>query len=131
MKNRSVQYVVLIGGTVLLCGGAFALAFTENLHVQSSMLPVGLFWLWNGLLMMLGWHPEYRDWDRWEKQAYGFALAVFGGLWTAMSFTPLSGQWMPCILSLIPPALIALVGRFWYVKRKRNQEYYKNQTEKD
>lgn len=132
MKNRSVQYAVFVGGTVLLCGSALALAFTEVLHVQSGMLPIGLFWLWNGLLLMLGWHPEYRDWDRWEKQAYGFALAALGGLWTAMSFTPLSRQWMPCVLSIIPPALIALIGRFWYVEKKRSEEWKKqNQTEKD
>ena len=132
MKKRSVQYIVWIGGTVLLCGGAFALAFAEVLPVQSGMLPIGLFWLWNGLLVMPDRHPEYRDWDRWEKRAYGFAFAVLGGLWTAMSFTPLSRQWIPCILSIIPPALIALIGRLWYVEKKRSEEWKKqNQTEKD
>jgi len=131
MKSRTMQYVVFIGGTVLLCGGAFVLTLTKLLHVQSGLILFGLFWLWDGLLLMPDWHPEFRIWDRWEKQAYGLALLVMGGLWTVMSFTPLSRQWLPCILSIVPPTLIALVGRFWYVEKKRNEEYYKNQTEKD
>ena len=131
MKNRRMQYVVFIGGTVLLCGGAFALALTKVLSVQSGLILFGVFWLWNGLLLMAGRHPEFRKWDRWEKQAYGFALAVMGGLWTALSLTPLSKQWIPCLLSLVPPVLIALVGRLWYVEKKRNEDYYKKQTEKD
>ncbi|MBR2935017.1 MAG: hypothetical protein IKB79_05510 [Oscillospiraceae bacterium] len=131
MKNKTTQYVVWIIGTVLLCGVAFALAITKVLNVQSGLILFGLYWLWNGLLLIPDRHPEFRKWDRWEKRAYGLALAGLGGLWTVMSFTPLSRQWIPCILSIVPPALIALVGRYWYVEKKRNEEYYKNQTEKD
>ena len=132
MKNRRSQYVLFIGGTVFLCGGAFVLALTKILNVYSGgLLLFGLFWLWNGILLPADRHPEFRKWDRWENRVYGLALAVLGGTWTALSFIPMSQQWLPCVLSLIPPAMIALVGRLWYVEKKRNEEYDKNQTEKD
>ncbi len=125
------QYALWLGGAVVLPIGAFILVYTQVLPGYSGLSMFGVYWLWTGFVLMLNQHPEYRKWDRWEKQAYGFALAVMGGLWTALSFTPLSRQWIPCILSIVPPVLIALVGRYWYVEKKRNQEYYKNQTEKD
>lgn len=125
------QYALWLGGAVVLPIGAFVLVYTRVLPGYSGLSMFGVYWLWTGLVLMLNQHPEYRKWDRWEKQAYGFALAVMGALWTALSLTPLSKEWLPCILSLVPPALIALVGRFWYVEKKRNEEYYKTQTEKD
>lgn len=130
--SRKVQYLIFIGGTVLLCGGAFVLALTKVLQVNSGgLLLFGLFWLWDGLLLMSGRHPEYRSWDRWEKQVYGLSLAVMGAQWAVLSFTPVSRQGLACIVSFVPAILLALVGRFWYVEKKRNEEYYKNQTEKD
>lgn len=69
--------------------------------------------------------------DRYEKQVYGLAVGMMGLLWIAISFTPWADQWIPVLLTLVPPALIALVGRFWYVEKKQNEDYHKKLTEKD
>ena len=131
MKNRSVQYVVWIGGTVLLLGAAFTLVLTKTIRA-SGMIGLGLYWIWTGLLLVLDRCPEWKQWDRWERQVYGLAFVWLGGAMTAICFlTEQPNVWMLLALTFGPPAIIALVGRRWYVEKKRNDEYYKKQTEKD
>lgn len=131
MKNRSVQYAVWIGGTVLLMGAAFALVWTQTIRA-SGMIGLGAYWVWTGLLLMLDWCPEWQQWDCWERRVYGLAFVWLGGAMAAISFlTSQPNGWMLLSLTFGPPAIIVLVGRFWYVEKKRNEEYYKNQTEKD
>ena len=135
MKNRTVQYVVWIAGSLLLLGAAFALIFEEVFPARSGGAAIGLFWVWTGFLLMMGWHPEYRQWDRWEQQVYGLAVAWAGGALAVIGFTSLIERinvWLLISLIFAPPALIALTGRLWYVEKKRSQAWKKqNQTEKD
>lgn len=125
------QYAIWLGGVAVLCGGAFAVACTKILPVQSGLIMMGVYWLWTGLLCILNQHPEFRNKDRWEKQVWGLTLFVMGVLWTVMSFTQYARHWLPMVLSLIPPGAILAIGLGWYVDKKRNEEYHKNQTEKD
>ena len=125
MKKRPVSlwlvFLIVVEAIVI------ALMLTRVLTPDSSsLLLMGVYWLWTGL-------PGKDDgrFDRYEKQVYGLAVGMMGLLWIAISFTPWADQWIPVLLTLVPPALIALVGRFWYVEKKRNEAYHKNLTEKD
>ena len=125
MKKRPVSlwlvFLIVVEAIVI------ALMLTRVLTPDSSsLLLMGVYWLWTGL-------PGKDDgrFDRYEKQVYGLAVGMMGLLWIAISFTPWADQWIPVLLTLVPPALIALVGRFWYVEKKRNEDYHKKLTEKD
>ena len=133
MKNRTVQYVVLIGGVLLLAGAAFALLWNEVLPARGgSGYALGAFWIWSGFLLMMDWHPQYGEWDRWEKQVYGLAFIWMGGALISIGFLARANIWQLLFLAFVPPALIALIGRGWYVNKKRSQAWKKqNQTEKD
>lgn len=130
MKNRKVQYAVWLIGALVLVGTAFALILMRVISANGGF-GIAVFWLWNGFCLLMDWHPEYRQWDRWERRAYGLAFTVMGGMLVALPFAPISNVLTGLAFVFVPTGLILLVGRFWYVERKRNQEYYKNQTEKD
>lgn len=133
MKNRKVQYALWFGVSVLLMVAAFALLWNEALPVRGgSGYALGAFWIWSGFLLMMDWHPEYRQWDRWERQVYGLAFIWMGGALASIGFLVRAGIWLLLALTFVPPALIALIGRGWYVNIKRSEEWKKqNQTEKD
>ena len=132
MKNRTVQYVVWIVGSVVLLGTVFALVFQQILPALGG-IGIGAFWLWTGFLLMMDWCPEWRQWDRWERQVYGLSFAWMGAAAIAMSFLiSQTNAWLFVVLTFVPPVLIALIGRIWYVEKKRSQAWKKqNQTEKD
>lgn len=125
MKKRPVSlwFVFLIVVEAIVIALMLTRVLTPD---SSSLLLMGVYWLWTGL-------PGKDDgrFDRYEKQVYGLAVGMMGLLWIAISFTPWADQWIPVLLTLVPPALIALVGRFWYVEKKRNEDYHKKLTEKD
>lgn len=132
MKNRTVQYVVWIGGTVLLFVLFSALVLTQTIRA-SGAIGWGVYCVWTGLLLVLDWCPEWKQWDRWERQVYGLAIIWMGGAMTAICFfSEQPNLWLLLSLAFGPPAIIALVGRLWYVEKKRSQAWKKqNQTEKD
>ena len=125
------RWLTYLCGLLVLEGGAAALVLSNTLRAD-ALLIMGLYWLWTGLFTMLDRLPgkDNGRFDRYEKRAYGLALAVMGLLWSAISFTAWSDRWIPVLAILIPPALIALAGRRW-AEWKRNDDYLKNQTEKD
>lgn len=133
MKNRTVQYVVYILGALILLGTGFALMWNEIIPPRGgSGFALGLFWIWNGFFLMTDWHPQYRDWDRWERRAYGLAFLWMGVVLASVGFLVWANVWQLLILAFVPPVLIALFGRVWYVNKKRSEEWKKqNQTEKD
>lgn len=132
MKNRTVQYVVWIIGSVFLVGVFSALVLTRTIRASGS-IGLGAYWIWTGFLLAMDWCPEWRQWDRWERRVYGLAFAWMGGALVAISFlTYQPNVWLLLSLTFVPPALIALIGRRWYVEKKRSEEWKKqNQTEKD
>ena len=114
------KWIVYLSGLLVLEGAAVVSILTRTIEAD-PLLIMGLYWLWSGIIQMLDQIPG-RDngrFDRWEKQVYGLAIGVMGLLWTAISFTLWVDQWIPVLLTLVPSALIALVGRFWYVEKKR------------
>lgn len=132
MKNRKVQYAVWILGSLSVTGAYIALAF-EVFPVRAGGSVMGVFWMWNGFCLMMDWHPEYRAWDRWQKQVYGLAFAWMGTALVAIGYiTSPPNVWLLLSFTFVPPALIALIGRGWYVNKKRSEEWKKqNQIEKD
>jgi len=130
MRSRKAKYAVWLIGTLVLSGTAFALAFMRVISARGG-LGIAVFWLWNGFCLLMDWHPEYRQYDRWERRAYGLATTVMGGMLVTLPFTSISNVLTGLAFVFAPTGLVALVGRFWYVERKRNEEYDKNQTEKD
>ena len=132
MKNRKVQYVVWLIGSLLVMGVSFALILTQTIRAQGS-IGLGAYWIWTGFLLMIDWCPEWQKWDRWERQVYGLAFIWLGAAMVAISFlTRQPNVWLLLSLTFMPPALIALIGRGWYVNKKRSEEWKKqNQTEKD
>ena len=132
MKNRNVQYAVWIIGTVVLVGAVFALVLAQIIPALGG-IGIGVFWVWTGFLMMMDWCPEWRQWDRWGRQVYGLAFAWMGGAAIAISLvTKPSNVRLFVALTFVPSVLIALIGRLWYVEKKRSEEWKKqNQTEKD
>ena len=133
MKKRTVQYVVYILGALILLGAYVALVLTDVIPVRSGGNGFGLVVLWNGLCQMLDWHPQFQERDRWERQVYGLAGVWMGGATVAMSaLISQANALLFVILTFVPPVLIALIGRLWYVEKKRSQAWKKqNQTEKD
>jgi len=133
MKNRTVQYVVFIVGALILIGAGFALMWNEIIPARGgSSFALGLLWIWSGFLLMTDWHPQYRDWDRWERRVYGLAFLWMGGALISIGFLAQANVWQLLALSFGPPILISLIGRFWYVEKKRSEAWKKqNQTEKD
>lgn len=129
--SRKKKYAVWLVGTLVFSGTAFALAFMRFLSVRGG-LGIAVFWLWNGICLMLDWHPEYRQWDRWERRAYGLATTVMGALLVSFPFVPISNILVGLAFVFVPAGLVALIGRYWYVERKRSEEWKKqHQTEKD
>ena len=118
------KYAFYLGGIILLEGTAYALILTRTIQAD-PMLTMGLFWLWTGINMILDMVPgkDNGRFDRYEKDAYGLAFAVMGVLWSVISFTPMVDEWIPCLLTLVPPAIVALVGRRWYVERMRSRDW--------
>ena len=129
--NRKRKYAVWLIGTLLFSGVAFVLDATRIISARGG-LGISVFWLWSGICLMLDWHPEYRQYDQWERHAYGLATAVMGGLLVAASCCPIFNILSGLAFVFIPTILIALIGRFWYVEKKRSEEWKKqNQIEKD
>jgi len=118
------KYAFYLGGIILLEGTAYALILTRIIQAD-PMLTMGLFWLWTGITMILDMVPgkDNGRFDRYEKDAYGLAFALMGVLWSGISFTPMVDEWIPCLLTLVPPAIVALVGRRWYVERMRSRDW--------
>lgn len=126
------QKVVYWGVMLLLVGGTFALAITRLAPIKSGLILWAAYWLWSGIMLLLDKNPQYPEWDRWQKQVYGLSFTVLGGLLVVACFTGLSHSWIAMVLLLIPPGLIAFVGRGWYVNKKRSEAWKKqNLTEKD
>ena len=131
MKSRKAKYAVWLIGTLVFSGTAFALAAMRFISARGGF-GIAVFWLWNGICLMLNWHPEYRQYDRWERRAYGLAITVMGAALVAFPFTGISNVLVGLAFVFAPTVLIALIGRFWYVEKKRSEEWKKqNQTEKD
>ena len=132
MKNRKAQYAVWIIGSVLLIGVLSALVLTRVIRA-SGMIGLGAYWIWTGFLLMMDWCPEWQKWDRWERQVGGLAFIWLGAALALICFlTRQPNVWLLLSITFGPPALIALVGRFWYIEKKRSQAWKKqNQTEKD
>ena len=129
--SRKKKYALWLIGTLVFSGTAFALAFMRLLSVRGGF-GIAVFWLWNGICLMMDWHPEYRQYDRWERRAYGLAFTVMGAALVAIAFIPMTNIMAGLAFVFVPTGLIALIGRFWYVVRKRSEEWNKqNQTEKD
>ena len=126
------KWLVYLFGLLVLETAAITLVLSRTLRA-SGLIVMGLYWLWTGIIQMLDRLPgkDNGRFDRYEKQVYGMAIGVMGLLWIVISFTPWANQWIPVLLTLVPPILIALAGRFWYVEKKRNEDYHKNLTEKD
>jgi len=118
------KYAFYLGGIILLEGMAYTLILTRTIQAD-PMLTMGLFWLWTGITMILDMVPgkDNGRFDRYEKDAYGLAFALMGVLWSGISFTPMVDEWIPCLLTLVPPAIVALVGRRWYVERMRSRDW--------
>ena len=133
MKNRTVQHVVFIVGALVLLGAGIGLMWNEIIPARGgSGFTLGLFWIWSGFLLMMDWHPQYVDWDRWERRAYGLAFVWMGGALASIGFLTQANVWQLLIFAFVPPTLIALIGRLWYVEKKRSEAWKKqNQTEKD
>jgi len=118
------KYAFYLGGIILLEGMAYTLILTRTIQAD-PMLTMGLFWLWTGITMILDMVPgkDNGRFDCYEKDAYGLAFALMGVLWSVISFTPMVDEWIPCLLTLVPPAIVALVGRRWYVERMRSRDW--------
>ena len=130
--SRKGKYAVWLIGALILVVTAGALILTEVITANGGGFGMALFWLWNGFCLMMDWHPEYRQYDRWERRAYGLAFTVMGAALVAIPFIPITNIPAGLAFAFVPTGLIALIGRFWYVERKRSEEWKKqNQTEKD
>jgi predicted membrane channel-forming protein YqfA (hemolysin III family) len=132
MNNRKMRYLLWLGVLIPLEALVIIAEFrSPTVHRGFTALMWAVYWLWNGILLMADLHPEYRKWDRWERQVYGLSFVVLGVCFLPVFIGWITNVWVYCALILLPGGLVALVGRFWYVEKKRNEEYYKNQTEKD
>ena len=129
------KYAFYLSGIILLEGAAYTLILTRTIQVD-AILTMGLFWIWTGITLMLDRIPgkDRGQFDRYEKHVYGLATAVMGVLWSVISFTPLVDEWIPVLLTLVPPVLVALGGRRWYVEHMRSRDWKREnqiKTEKD
>ncbi|MBE6973602.1 MAG: hypothetical protein E7440_06980 [Ruminococcaceae bacterium] len=130
--SRKMQYLLWLGVLILLEALVIIAEFrSPTVHRGFTALMWTVYWLWNGILLMTDLHPEWRKWDRWERRTYGLSFAVMGVCFLPVFFGWVTNVWAYCALILLPAGLVALAGRYWYVEKKRNEEYYKNQTEKD
>ena len=116
------SYTLFVGGALLLTGIVLAVVFAANITV-SGLVAGGIFFAWSGLLLMLDRHPEYQNWDKYERQVYGLAFLVVGVLWSVLSFSPLVNYIEPPLLCMVPSLIIAFVGRKTYVERMRSKEH--------
>lgn len=131
--SRKMQYLLWLG--VLLSAETLIVAAefrSPTVHSGFVALMWSVYWLWNGILLMLDLHPEWRKWDRWERRAYGLSFAVMGVCCLPVYFGWVTNVWAGFALLLLPAGAVALIGRGWYVNKKRSEEWKKqNQTEKD
>lgn len=131
MNSRKAKYAVWLIGALVLVGTAFSLILMRVITVNGGF-GIAVFWLWNGFCLMMDWHPEYRQFDRWERRAYGLAFTVMGVMLVTFPFVPISNVLVGLAFVFVPTGLVALIGRFWYVEKKRSEEWKKqHQTEKD
>ena len=133
MNNRKMQYLLWLGVLILLEALVIIAEFrSPTVHRGFTALMWAVYWMWNGILLMANLHPEYRNWDRWERRIYGLSFAVMGVCFLPVFIGWVTNVWAYCALILLPAGLVALAGRYWYVEKKRSEEWKKqNQTEKD